>query len=140
MSEEVMEKEVMEKEVDREVDRKKRFCFALFGKTKTCENVKCIYNHNVDEYLEYFNLKTCPNNCGNFCKKVSNSCSKCVTKWIEQRSYNESRSDSRSGFLQKSFLSDIEPKKCASENCSEITKYYLCRQCNEIKRVSISKK
>jgi len=109
----------------------KRFCFALFGKLKSCENIECKYNHNVDQYLEYYSLKVCPNNCGNFCKTSSKSCSKCVTKWIEQKNtYNS----------QKSFSNEREPRKCASDNCNEITRYYLCRQCNEIKRISIVKK
>jgi hypothetical protein len=99
------------------MDRSQKFCFRFFGKDKECTQENCPYNHNRDEYLVVHDLKKCPN-CENLCKTSSKICSNCVSSWLDRKK-------------------DIEIKQCGGLNCTEMTRFKYCRQCNEVIRNQI---
>lgn len=57
-------------------------CYGFFGPEKKCPalatNKMCKYNHDLEHYKKYYQLKECPNQCENFCKETSRQCANCT--------------------------------------------------------------
>jgi hypothetical protein len=98
-------------------------CYAYF-KTRNClKGDKCKFNHDEEKYLKERELKHCPNKCGNFCRLTSNKCASCFEKiYIEREKNRQLEIDNR------------EEKKCLGYNCTKMTKFRFCKQCNEVNK------
>ena len=80
-------------------------------------------------------LKECPRGCGNMCRETSNSCKQCVSDWLKRKEEREEREQ-----LRRDEFNNREEQNCSGYNCTNKSKYSLCKPCHDVSRAYVARR